>query len=98
MEFIVTSDLEGCKQLQDISALVIIPPFNQDIIDQVWDEVFPNVRWVHTFSAGVDFVAELTKRRLLNRPDILFTNGRGAFSRYQYILVLPFYAFFIQLY
>lgn len=80
-EFRVAHDTDGCMRLVGISALVLVPPFQQDIVDQVWDTVFSAVRWVHTFSAGVDFIAQLVKRRLIHREDILFTNGRGAFSR-----------------
>jgi phosphoglycerate dehydrogenase-like enzyme len=84
VDFVVVSDREGCLQLgeQNIrpAALVIIPPFRQSLVDEVWDTAFGDVRWVHTFSAGVDFIADLTERRLLDRPDVLLTNGRGAFS------------------
>lgn len=80
-EFSIVSSFEECVQLSGISAVVIIPPFSQDVVDEVWDSACRDVRWVHTFSAGVDFVARLIKRRLLGRADILLTNGRGAFSR-----------------
>lgn len=81
VEFHVASSLDACRLLRDITALVVIPPFKQDVIDAAWDVAFENVRWVHTFSAGVDFISHLIKKRLLSRTDILFTNGRGAFSR-----------------
>lgn len=80
-QFIIANDLDGCLLLRDITVLVIIPPFKQEIVDQAWDVAFSNISWIHAFSTGVDFIAELTRRRLVNRDDIVFTNGRGAFSR-----------------
>ena len=39
--------------------------------------VAPNVRWVHTFSAGVD---QLVATGLIRRPGVVFTNNSGSYD------------------
>lgn len=89
----VATDRPTILQLKDITALVLIPPFNQALVDELWDPLFLSVTWVHTFSAGVDFIGTLISNRLLNNNAITLTNGRGAFSSSlaEYIIASAFY-------
>eukprot|EP00659_Diplonema_papillatum_P008712 gene8712-13484_t len=52
----------------------------------------PNIRWVHSFPAGVDTIAPFIKEHLIPR-DIPLTNGRSAFSSSlaEWVLTACFY-------
>jgi phosphoglycerate dehydrogenase-like enzyme len=93
VEFCLANDYDSIVHLKGISALVLVPPFNIALVDDLWDRVFTGVTWVHTFSAGIDFITQLVKKRLLERTDITLTNGRGAFSSSlaEYIITAALY-------
>jgi phosphoglycerate dehydrogenase-like enzyme len=76
---IYDSNIDQCH-FKECSGLVIIPPFDIKTLETIWNEKCHNVKWVHTFSAGVDFISSFITNYLLNNNRILLTNGRGAFS------------------
>ena len=41
----------------------------------------PNIRWCHSFFAGIDAMAPFIEERLQARSDVPLTNGKGAFSQ-----------------
>eukprot|EP01052_Picozoa_sp_SAG31_P061213 SAG31_NODE_20314_length_578_cov_0.701461_1_plen_92_part_00 len=55
-----------------------VPPGSVDTLKDMWPHL-PNVKWVHSFFAGVDALAPVIGPRLLERQ-VPLTNGRGAFS------------------
>ena len=61
-----------------ISGITWVPPTKPAILEAALD-AHPECKWIHAFSAGVDYIAEFIKRRLLN-SDVALSNGRGAFS------------------
>ena len=61
-----------------ISGITWVPPTKPSILEAALD-AHPECKWIHAFSAGVDYIAEFIKRRLLN-SDVALSNGRGAFS------------------
>lgn len=92
-EVVVISSREECNNLSpDFNILLIIPPFDQNLIIEFWERKFLNIRWVHTLSAGVDFITKLIGDCLVN-SEISLTNGRGAFSSSlaEYILASALY-------
>jgi len=48
------------------------------VLEHVW-EAAPNIKWVHSFFAGVDALAPFIAHRLAG-TDVPLTNGKGAFS------------------
>ena len=64
--------------LTTISGITWVPPTKPSILEAALD-AHPECKWIHAFSAGVDYIAEFIKRRLLN-SDVALSNGRGAFS------------------
>ena len=48
------------------------------VLDPLW-EAAPNIKWVHSFFAGVDALAPFIARRLAGTT-VPLTNGKGAFS------------------
>ncbi len=66
-------------QLKDIEALMWIPPGDTSVLNSIWPHVKGNVKWVHSFFAGVDALAPFIDEHL-GKSDVPLTNGRTAFS------------------
>merc|ERR550534_2883432 len=47
---------------------------------QAYDELSDQIRWIHSYSAGVNKLNNFIATRLIDRPDVTLTNARGAFS------------------
>jgi len=64
-----------------LDALLIVPPADVRVLDSIWEEcrLGDSVKWVHSFSAGVDAMAQLSRSRLAP-AGIPLSNGRSAFS------------------
>ena len=57
---------------------MFVPPGSVDTLQAVWPHL-PNLRWCHSFFAGVDALTPAIGPQLLAQQ-IPFSNGRGAFS------------------
>lgn len=75
-----SEDFANFDAIKQTKALVVIQPADISIIDELWSSYFENVKWIHSFYAGVDSMSLLIGKRLLDREDIVLTNGKGAFS------------------
>lgn len=62
-----------------IDAICWVPPCNSGRLAAML-EAHPETTWVHSFSAGVDYIAGVIKSHMLDRPTLALSNGRGAFS------------------
>eukprot|EP00946_MAST-07B_sp_MAST-7B-sp1_P002576 g2576.t1 len=91
VRFLVHNEMEqfeASPHFHDVSAIVFVAAGGKvELVPDIFDALGQNVRWVHSFFAGVDalapFIASHLQPRQL-RPAasgaIPFTNGRGAFS------------------
>ena len=91
VRFLVHNEMEqfeASPHFHDVSAIVFVAAGGKvELVPDIFDALGQNVRWVHSFFAGVDalapFIASHLQPRQL-RPSasgaIPFTNGRGAFS------------------
>jgi phosphoglycerate dehydrogenase-like enzyme len=61
-----------------VHALLWVPPADKTSLVALL-EAHPEVEWVHCLSAGVDYLAEVIRTHLRDKP-IALSNGRGAFS------------------
>ena len=80
VEFIIGDDLatfQASPRLADCCAIMFLPPASPAVLPELWPHV-PNVKWFHSFFAGVDslrgFFPTLAEAR------VPLSNGRGAFS------------------
>jgi hypothetical protein len=80
-EFIVGNDIEAFTSnplTKDVQCMMLVPPGSPATLDALWPHC-PNVKWCHSFFAGVDALKEFIANRLIG-SDIPISNGRGAFS------------------
>lgn len=63
---------------EQLSAVTWVPPTKPARLTALLD-AHPEVQWVHSLSAGVDYIGDVIKTKLLQSPTLL-SNGRGAFS------------------
>ena len=99
IKFVVANDTKtflSSPDLENFEALLWVPPGDVKVLSGIWPHVKSNVKWVHSFFAGVDglsgFITEhLNKPKLsagtsstpsstFDLPNVPLTNGRGAFS------------------
>jgi len=75
-EFGFAEKIEEVTDTSGVEAVVTIPP-----VEAKGLELLPGLKWVHSFSAGVDYLAkDGVLEGLANREEVTLTNGRGAFS------------------
>jgi len=81
VDLVRVSSVEDVTNAGPVDALLVVPPAKVAVVDEAWEKAGWNdsVQWVHSFSAGVDAMATLTKNRLIP-GNIPLSNGRGAFS------------------
>lgn len=80
VEFIVGDDLatfQASPRLPDTSAVMFLPPASPALLPELWP-LTPNVKWFHSFFAGVDSLSGFFPT--LIKHGIPLSNGRGAFS------------------
>ena len=80
VEFIVADDLDtfrAAPRLAETSAIMFLPPASPALLPELWPHV-PNVKWFHSFFAGVDSLSSFFPT--LVEAGIPLSNGRGAFS------------------
>ncbi|GBG33341.1 D-3-phosphoglycerate dehydrogenase [Hondaea fermentalgiana] len=71
------------EELADLSGVLLTPQFASADLGKLLEPEaeLANVKWIHSFSAGVDHMADLLAGTLSkSRTDIAVSNGRGAFS------------------
>eukprot|EP00040_Diaphanoeca_grandis_P031893 m.191897 g.191897 ORF g.191897 m.191897 type:complete len:335 (-) comp32447_c1_seq1:186-1190(-) len=81
-DFIVANDLEtftSSSKLDQVDCLVFVAAGGDKALLEPLTKLLPNLKWVHSFFAGVDALADFIKARLIG-TSIPLTNGRGAFS------------------
>jgi len=78
--FVVGNDMKAFEQSLGVidSITFMANGGNPALLTPLFDAC-PNVRWVHSFFAGVDILAPFIKERLA-ASEVPLTNGRGAFS------------------
>lgn len=69
----ISRDCEKVKDPKMICFNRLGAPFLEKLLER-----FPKIKWVHFLSAGVDKLLKDTQ--LKNNPEIILTNGRGAYS------------------
>lgn len=81
--FAIGTDLETLRSqgAEDAEALLVIFPYSK--METLSSEIYPalkNLKWVHSFSAGVDAYAPLIRDHLMKDSHVSLTCGRSAFS------------------
>jgi len=80
-EFVVGSTLEDFKGKEaSLDSLVWIVPGSVDVLEALWEKSEGGVKWIHSFSAGVDGLGDFLRTKLAASPNVIVTNGRSAFS------------------
>ena len=64
---------------EQICAVCWVPPCKPARLATFLD-MHAETTWVHSFSAGVDYLSSVIKSHMLHRANLTLTNGRGAFS------------------
>jgi hypothetical protein len=80
VEFIVANDVATfcvAPRLGEAEALMFLPPASPALLPELWPHV-PNVKWFHSFFAGVDSLSGFMPT--LVEAGVPLSNGRGAFS------------------
>lgn len=80
VEFIIGDDLatfQASPRLKESSAVMFLPPASPALLPELWPHI-PNVKWFHSFFAGVDSLT--TFFPTLVEAGVPLSNGRGAFS------------------
>ena len=80
VEFIIGDDLatfQASPRLADCCAIMFLPPASPALLPELWPHV-PNVKWFHSFFAGVDSLSGFFP--MLVEAGVPLSNGRGAFS------------------
>ena len=80
VEFIIGDDLatfQASPKLEQTSAVMFLPPASPALLPELWPHV-PNVKWFHSFFAGVDSLSGFFPT--LVEAGVPLSNGRGAFS------------------
>jgi hypothetical protein len=80
VEFIVANDVAAfcaAPRLGEAEALMFLPPASPALLPELWPHV-PNVKWFHSFFAGVDSLSGFMPT--LVEAGVPLSNGRGAFS------------------
>jgi|EP01043_Picozoa_sp_COSAG02_P050251 hypothetical protein len=80
VEFIIGDDLatfQASPRLAESSAIMFLPPASPALLPELWPHI-PNVKWFHSFFAGVDSLSSFFPT--LVDSGVPLSNGRGAFS------------------
>eukprot|EP00242_Pyramimonas_sp_CCMP2087_P013720 CAMPEP_0198202216 /NCGR_PEP_ID=MMETSP1445-20131203/5334_1 /TAXON_ID=36898 /ORGANISM="Pyramimonas sp., Strain CCMP2087" /LENGTH=333 /DNA_ID=CAMNT_0043873019 /DNA_START=218 /DNA_END=1219 /DNA_ORIENTATION=- len=80
VKFLVANDMDtflAFPEVDRIEAIVWVVPGDVATLEALWEK--HQVKWIHSFSAGVDPIQGFLKNRLLT-TDTIVTNGRSAFS------------------
>jgi len=88
VEFLIANDGEDLLQrygdkVSQAQAMVLAPQSNSATLAKLLEpgQKLENIKWIHSYSAGVDHMAKLLQGPLTSsRDDIKVSNGRGAFS------------------
>uniref|UniRef100_A0A0G4HTR6 D-isomer specific 2-hydroxyacid dehydrogenase NAD-binding domain-containing protein n=1 Tax=Chromera velia CCMP2878 TaxID=1169474 RepID=A0A0G4HTR6_9ALVE len=62
---------EGVLWIPGGDSKLIAPLFSQ----------FESLKWLHSWAVGVNYVVPFVKETFMSRPELVFTNSRGSFSR-----------------
>mmetsp|Transcript_20967 Transcript_20967/g.30232 ORF Transcript_20967/g.30232 Transcript_20967/m.30232 type:complete len:369 (-) Transcript_20967:60-1166(-) len=95
VQFTVADTAEKFKEsnVEKSDGVIVIQPADINVLIDLWYSHLSNVKWVHSFYAGVDALAPFISGYIVNRNDVILTNGRGAFSSSlaEYIITAALY-------
>jgi len=83
VNLVVGNDLDSLRQnplFCKSEAMIWLWVSDRDVFTQAFDELSGQIRWIHSYSAGVDKLSDFISTRLVNRPEVVLTNARGAYS------------------
>jgi len=83
VKFHIVSELDDFSKLPvDVQSVVVVQPFDIKTLINGWSKApfQENVKFLHSFFAGVDQLEPFITKSLAEKENILLTNGRGAFS------------------
>ena len=75
VELTVGTDAASLRPAAALADAVVIAPRYGSVLTELWREL-PKVKWIHTLSAGVDFLPF----DLLQRSEVVVTNSRGLYA------------------
>jgi phosphoglycerate dehydrogenase-like enzyme len=74
------ADFESDPRLDSVSSIMFVAAGGDaSVLTPLFDRC-PGVKWCHSLFAGVDALAPFIADRLVSRPEVSLSNGKGAFS------------------
>jgi phosphoglycerate dehydrogenase-like enzyme len=85
IRFVVGNTLKALSEQggEDAEAMLVLFPYSSADVEALSTEIYPamkQLKWVHSFSAGVDALAPFIQERLVKDNHVAMTCGRSAFS------------------
>jgi len=75
VEIVVGTDATSLSESMGAADAILVAPRFGSVLSEIWGQI-PNVRWIHTLAAGVEFLPF----DLLRRTEVVVTNSRGLYA------------------